>query len=327
MGQRSGLSNQRGTFIKVGQHLGALDYLLPEGYTSTMKVLHSRAPQSSMEEIRPVIREDLGKELSDLFIQFEKKPQGAASLAQVQKAVLPDGRTVAVKVQHPKVQHKSSKNIVVMEFLLQVVHWLFPDFSFMWLVEETKKNMPLELDFLNEGRNAEKIADMLKQFKFLKIPKIHWDLSTKRILTMDYAEGGQVNDRKYMRRNDININKDVEIRTNVALYLPQISELLNRIPRQMLLPLKTNNLLRGIETILQTRASSSSFINISRCCTRAIARHKRSKIKSRTRRLQISLSQYWSLCQIDLFELMMWLRSSTLARWVCYLLNFLPYSN
>uniref|UniRef100_A0A8C2AH15 AarF domain-containing protein kinase 1 n=1 Tax=Cyprinus carpio TaxID=7962 RepID=A0A8C2AH15_CYPCA len=410
--------SNRGTFIKVGQHLGALDYPLPEGYTSTMKVLHSRAPKSSMEEIRPVIREDLGKELSDLFIQFEKKPQGAASLAQVQKVVLPDGRTVAVKVQHPKVQHKSSKNIVVMEFLLQVVHWLFPDFSFMWLVEETKKNMPLELDFLNEGRNAEKIADMLKQFKFLKIPKIHWDLSTKRILTMDYAEGGQVNDRKYMRRNGININKiswnlgkiysemifkcpesnkteivlldhdfrldycrlwqslikgdlkgikrysrrlgtgdlyplfacvlktrtwksvnvgiiqtpvtqseDVEIRTNVALYLPQISELLNRIPRQMLLPLKTNNLLRGIETILQTRASSSSFINISRCCTRAIARHKRSKIKSRTRRLQISLSQYWSLCQIDLFELMMWLRSSTLARWVCYLLNFLPYSN
>ncbi|KAL0169207.1 hypothetical protein M9458_033803, partial [Cirrhinus mrigala] len=64
---------------------------------------------------------------------------------------------------------------------------------------------------------------------------------------------------------------DVEIRTNAALYLPQISELLNRVPRQMLLLLKTNDLLRGIETILQTRASSSSFINMSRCCTRAIA--------------------------------------------------------
>ncbi|KAL0169210.1 hypothetical protein M9458_033806, partial [Cirrhinus mrigala] len=53
----------RGTFIKVGQHLGALDYLLPEEYTSTLKILHSRAPQSSMEEIRQVIREDLGKEV------------------------------------------------------------------------------------------------------------------------------------------------------------------------------------------------------------------------------------------------------------------------
>uniref|UniRef100_A0A8C1G307 AarF domain-containing protein kinase 1 n=1 Tax=Cyprinus carpio TaxID=7962 RepID=A0A8C1G307_CYPCA len=382
----------RGTFIKVGQHLGALDYLLPEEYTSTLKVLHSRAPQSSMEEIRQVIREDLWKELSDLFIQFEEKPQGAASLAQVHKAVLPDGRTVAVKVQHPKVQRQSSKDIVVMEFLLQVVHWLFPDFAFMWLVEEAKKNMPLELDFLNEGRNAEKIAEMLKQFTFLKIPKIHWDLSTKRILTMDFAEGGQVNDREYIKKHGINVNKvlnqdfrmdycrlwqslikgdlkgierysrrlgagdlyplfacvltarswtsvntgisqtpvtqseDVEIRTNAALYLPQISELLNRVPRQMLLLLKTNDLLRGIETILQTRASSSSFINMSRCCTRAIARHKRSKTKSRTRRLQISLSERWSLCQIDLYEFVQWLRSSALARWVCYLLNCLPYT-
>ncbi|KAI4875435.1 hypothetical protein NFI96_005875 [Prochilodus magdalenae] len=106
--------------------------------------------------------------LEQLFISFEEKPQGAASLAQVHKAVLPDGRTVAVKVQHPKVQAQSSKDIVVMEFLLQVVHWLFPDFAFMWLVEEAKRNMPLELDFLNEGRNAEKVAHMLKQFDFLK---------------------------------------------------------------------------------------------------------------------------------------------------------------
>ncbi|KAI4875438.1 hypothetical protein NFI96_005878 [Prochilodus magdalenae] len=67
--------------------------------------------------------------------------------------------------------------------------------------------------------------------------------------------------------------QDVEIRTNAALYLPQISDLLNRVPRQMLLLLKTNDLLRGIETVLQTRASSSSFLNMSRCCTRAIARH------------------------------------------------------
>jgi len=58
---------------------------------------------------------------------------------------------------------------VFLQFLLQVVHWLFPDFAFMWLVEEAKKNLPLELDFLNEGRNAEKIADMLRKFNFLKV--------------------------------------------------------------------------------------------------------------------------------------------------------------
>ncbi|XP_063039752.1 aarF domain-containing protein kinase 1 [Engraulis encrasicolus] len=430
----------RGTFIKVGQHLGALDYLLPPEYTNTLKVLHSKAPQSTMEEIQQVIREDLGKELRELFSSFDQQPQGAASLAQVHKAVLLDGRTVAVKVQHPKVQTQSAKDIMVIELLIHAVHWLFPDFAFMWLVEEAKKNMPLELDFLNEGRNADKVAAMLKHFDFLKVPKIHWDLSTKRILTMDFAEGGQVNDREYMRRNGIDVNEisenlgkmysemifvqgfvhcdphpgnvlvrkcprtkrteivlldhglyqvlkedfrldycrlwqalmkadmkgietysrrlgagdlyplfacvltarswksvtggisqtpvtnseDVEIRTNAALYLPQISDLLNRVPRQMLLLLKTNDLLRGIETILQTRASSSSFLNMSRCCTRAIASHRRSKASSRSRRVQISMSEALTLWQISLYELFLWMRSSVLGCWVSALIGFLP---
>ncbi|XP_053701364.1 aarF domain-containing protein kinase 1 isoform X3 [Synchiropus splendidus] len=369
----------RGTFIKVGQHIGALDYLLPEEYTSTLKVLHSKAPQSSMEEIQQVIREDLGKELSELFVSFEKEPQGAASLAQVHRAVLRDGRMVAVKVQHPKVQKQSSKDILVMEVLLKVVHHLFPDFAFMWLVEEAKKNMPLELDFLNEGRNAEKVANMLAHLPFLKVPTIHWDLSTKRILTMDFAEGGQVNDREYMKKHGIQVNEvlqpdfrmnycrlwqsliqgnmsgverysrklgagdlyplfacvltarswtavnagissvpvthseDVEIRTNAALYLPQISDLLNRVPRQMLLLLKTNDLLRGIETTLETRASSSSFINMSRCCIRALARHKRSKTTSRKVRLRISLAESFNLWKLSLYEFLLWFKSSMLG--------------
>ncbi|XP_063765083.1 aarF domain-containing protein kinase 1 isoform X3 [Eleginops maclovinus] len=363
----------RGTFIKVGQHLGALDYLLPEEYTSTLKVLHSRAPQSSMQEIQQVIREDLGKELSELFVAFEEKPHGAASLAQVHKAVLHDGRTVAIKVQHPKVQSQSVKDIVMMEVLVKGVHWLCPDFAFMWLVDEAKKNMPLELDFLREGQNAEKVANMLAHFPFLKVPKIHWELSTKRILTMEFAEGGQVNDREYMKKHGINVNEisenlgkiysemificgfvhcdphpgnvlvrncpqskkteitlldhglyqDVEIRTNAALYLPQISELLNRVPRQMLLLLKTNDLLRGIETTLQTRASSSSFINMSRCCIRAMARHKRSKARSRRTRMQVTLAECVQLCTLSVYELLLWVKGCRLAAWLTALLTCL----
>lgn len=431
----------RGTFIKVGQHLGALDYLLPEEYTSTLKILHSRAPQSSLREIEQVIREDLGKEIAQLFVSFEESPQGAASLAQVHKAVLHDGRTVAVKVQHPKVQTQSSKDILVIEFLLKTVTWLFPDFGFMWLVEEAKKNMPLELDFLNEGRNAERVANMLKHFEFLKVPKIHWDLSTKRILTMEFVEGGQVNDLEYMKENCIDVNEisrnlgnmysemifvngfvhcdphpgnvlvkkcpkankteiilldhglyqvlndkfrldycrlwqsliktdmkrvekysrrlgagdlyplfacvltarswtavnsgisqttvtnkeDVEIRTNAALYLPQISELLNKVPREMLLLLKTNDLLRGIETTLQTRASASSFFNMSRCCIRAIAKYQKKRSRSRYKKMQISFSEAFTLWQINLYELLLWIRGSTLGKWIVSFLNSIHY--
>ncbi|XP_029585113.1 aarF domain-containing protein kinase 1 [Salmo trutta] len=122
-------------------------------------------------------------------------------------------------------------------------------------------------------------------------------------------------------------SEDVEIRSNAALYLPQISDLLNRVPRQMLLLLKTNDLLRGIETTLQTRAASSSFINMSRCCTRAVARHKRSKAQSRTRRLQITMSESLTLWQISLYELFLWVKGSTLGGWVGSLLSCLHYTH
>ncbi|XP_044927731.1 aarF domain-containing protein kinase 1 isoform X3 [Mustela nigripes] len=317
----------RGTFIKVGQHLGALDYLLPEEYTSTLKVLHSQAPQSSMHEVRQVIREDLGKEIHDLFVSFDDTPLGAASLAQVHKAVLRDGRTVAVKVQHPKVQSQSSKDILLMEVLVLAVKQLFPEFEFMWLVDEAKKNLPLELDFLNEGRNAEKVAQMLKDFDFLKVPRIYWELSTKRVLLMEFVDGGQVNDRDYMERNKIDVNEDAEIRNNAANYLPQISQLLNHVPRQMLLLFKTNDLLRGIEAALGTRASASSFLNMSRCCVRALAAHKKKNSRSLFRRTQISFREAFNLWQINLHELILRVKGLRLASWVLALLcRLLPTS-
>ncbi|CAI5764326.1 aarF domain-containing protein kinase 1 [Podarcis lilfordi] len=403
----------------------------------------SQAPQSSRQEIEQVILEDLGKGINELFISFEDAPLGAASLAQVHKAVLHDGRTVAVKVQHPKVQTQSSKDILLMEVLVSAVKQIFPDFEFMWLVEESKKNLPLELDFLNEGRNAEKVAHMLRKFDFLKIPKIYWELSTKRVLFMEFMEGGQVNDKAYMERNCINVNEisynlgkmysemifvngfvhcdphpgnvlvkkcpstgkthiilldhglyqvlsenfrldycrlwqaliksdmkrvqkysrrlgagdlyplfacmltarswesvnrgidqlpvtkqeDVEIRTNAAMYLPQITKLLNSVPRQMLLLLKTNDLLRGIESALQTRASASSFLNMSRCCIRAVSTHQRSKSDSLYRKAQISISEALSLWQINLYELFLRLKGSQLGNWVIAFLSWMHHSS
>ncbi|XP_019589219.1 aarF domain-containing protein kinase 1 isoform X3 [Rhinolophus sinicus] len=377
----------------------------------------------------------LRSEIHDLFVSFDDTPLGAASLAQVHKAVLRDGRTVAVKVQHPKVQAQSSKDILLMEVLVLAVKQLFPEFEFMWLVDEAKKNLPLELDFLNEGRNAEKVAQMLKHFDFLKVPQIYWELSTKRVLLMEFVDGGQVNDRDYMERNKIDVNEvsrhlgkmysemvfvhgfvhcdphpgnvlvrkrpdtgkaeivlldhglyqvlteefrldychlwqsliwtdmrrvkkycqrlgagdlypllacmltarswnsvnrgisqapvtateDIEIRNNAAAYLPQISQLLAHVPRQMLLIFKTNDLLRGIEAALGTRASASSFLNMSRCCVRALAAHKK-KTCSFFRRTQISFSEAFNLWQIDLHELILRVKGLRLARWLWALL-------
>ena len=107
-----------GAFIKVGQHIGALEYLLPPEYVQTFKVLHSRAPQSSLSELMEVVRKDLGRDPRDIFLSFDPEPLGTASLAQVHRATLRDGREVAIKIHHPKVKRRSVGDILTMEFLV-----------------------------------------------------------------------------------------------------------------------------------------------------------------------------------------------------------------
>lgn len=121
----------------------------------------------------------------------------------------------------------------------------------------------------------------------------------------------------------VTATEDTEIRNNAANYLPQISQLLNHVPRQMLLIFKTNDLLRGIEAALGTRASASSFLNMSRCCIRALAKHKKKNTCSFLRRTQISCSEAFSLWQISLHELMLRVKGLRLPSWAVALLCWL----
>lgn len=97
---------------------------------------------------------------------------GTASLAQVHKATLHDGSVLAVKVQHPYVQGNAKVDLKTMEVLVKIVSFIFPEFRFQWLVDETKKNIPKELDFTQEGKNAEKIAKIFENYHWLKVPKV-----------------------------------------------------------------------------------------------------------------------------------------------------------
>ena len=95
--------------------MGSLDYLLPSEYVQTMKVLHSDAPQSPLGDIHHVIEEELHCKVNEVFVSFEEKPIGAASLAQVHRAMLQDGRVVAVKVQHRDVQKHAAVDMATLE--------------------------------------------------------------------------------------------------------------------------------------------------------------------------------------------------------------------
>ncbi|XP_072932649.1 aarF domain-containing kinase 1 [Epargyreus clarus] len=193
----------KGVYIKVGQHVGALDYLLPNEYVATMRILHKDAPRNTVEELYAVIKEDLKRDPKELFEEFDPEPLGTASLAQVHRAKLKDGTEVAVKVQHHFVRKNTKIDLQWMELMINTMSKVFPDFQMQWLVDETKKNIAKELDFLQEGKNAERVAELFKNYKWLKVPKIFWEYSTERVLVMEYVVGGQVNDIKYIDEHKI----------------------------------------------------------------------------------------------------------------------------
>ncbi|XP_075975277.1 aarF domain containing kinase 1 [Anticarsia gemmatalis] len=194
----------KGVYIKVGQHVGALDYLLPTEYVTTMRILHKDAPKNTVEELYKVIQEDLKADPKELFEEFDPEPLGTASLAQVHKAKLKDGTEVAVKVQHHFVRKNISIDLKWMEFIIITMSKVFPEFQMQWLIDETKKNITKELDFLQEGHNAERVAALFSGYKWLKVPKIFWDYCTERVLVMEYVDGGQVNDVAYIDKHKIN---------------------------------------------------------------------------------------------------------------------------
>ncbi|KAE9556728.1 hypothetical protein FO519_000134 [Halicephalobus sp. NKZ332] len=193
-----------GVFIKVGQHIAALQQILPEEYTTTLAILHSKAPESDIEEIKKVFKESTGKELMEVFSDFNPVPVGVASLAQVHEArILSSGNKVAVKIQHPKVKSRSLVDVATMEFFVRTATKIFPNFKLMWLVHEIKRNLPMELDFLHEGHNADQVRRMFSHLTYLKIPAIYYDYSSDKVLTMEFCEGAQINDIDYFRKEKI----------------------------------------------------------------------------------------------------------------------------
>lgn len=101
-------------------------------------------------------------------------------------------------------------------------------------------------------------------------------------------------------------------------YLYEISDILNRVPRQLLLILKTNDVLRGIEAALKIRANATSFINMSRSCVRAVAEEKQKHCDGIRCVVRTRLSERWELVKISVFEFCLWLVSSPVFRWISY---------
>lgn len=132
-----------------------------------------------------------------------------ASTLQVHKAKLRTsennngGKTVAVKVQHNDVYQNSFTDMKVMELLGRLVDWGFPEFSLLWLVEETKINLPKELDFAHEAGNCIEAKKRLNHLPWLRVPFVWEQWTTRRVLVMDFEQGGFVNDKSYLLKHNL----------------------------------------------------------------------------------------------------------------------------
>lgn len=194
-----------GIYIKLGQHITALTYLLPPEWTNTMIPLQDQCPRSSMEEIEELFVKDLGRPLTDVFSEFSPDPVGVASLAQVHIARLKNGEKVAVKVQHPSLAEFVPLDVYLTQKVFSLMRRVFPEYPLTWLGDELQNSIFVELDFTNEAYNAQRTSAYFKNHQketALKVPDIK--SANKRILIMEYVAGARLDDISFMKQHNIN---------------------------------------------------------------------------------------------------------------------------
>jgi predicted unusual protein kinase regulating ubiquinone biosynthesis (AarF/ABC1/UbiB family) len=185
---------QQGLLIKFGQMLGSRPDLVPDEYVAVLSRLQDQVPPRPFSVIERQITRELGRPLTDVFSRFERKPIAAASLAQVHRAALKDGRAVAVKVQYPGIWEVVRTDLDSIRFLLRILAALERNLDFGAIIEEISRNVPLELDFINEGHNAELIAGNFGPRRQIIVPRIFWEYTTRRVLVMEFLEGIKITD-------------------------------------------------------------------------------------------------------------------------------------
>ncbi|KAG0337534.1 hypothetical protein BG004_007609 [Podila humilis] len=200
-----------GIYIKLGQHLASLKYLLPDEWTTAMEPLQDRCTPSSIQSIQALFLSDLGQPISAHFSSFDLEPIGVASLAQVHRATLLDGQEVAVKIQHPTLREFSEVDIKTVAGLTKFVAYVFPEFEFSWLSEEMQESLPKELNFAFEAANAARVNQNFNNARAegskstIKVPDVVW--AKDRVLVMEFMVGSRIDDLDYLKKHNISVSE------------------------------------------------------------------------------------------------------------------------
>jgi len=187
------------TFVKLGQILSTRPDLIPPEYIKELQKLQDKVPPFAYEQVEQIIKRELGAEVLEIFESLEQKPFAAASLGQVHLAVLKDGEKVVVKIQRPDIEKIIETDLDILFHLARLTEKHIPAsrlYDPVGIIEEFARAIRLELDYGSEGRNAEKFSKNFEEDETVYAPKVYWEFSSKRILTMELIKGIKVNNIK-----------------------------------------------------------------------------------------------------------------------------------
>jgi ubiquinone biosynthesis protein len=185
------------TFVKFGQLLSTRPDVVPPDIIAELRGLQDDVRPFPFEQAERVIVEELGNSIDRLFLEFEREPVAAASIGQVHRAILPNGKRVAVKVQRPGAPRQIEADLVLLSQAARLVKERVHALDFIdahALIDEFARQIRQELDYRLEGRNAQTFHRNFAGDPHVHVPKVHWTYTRTRVLTLEWLEGTQLAD-------------------------------------------------------------------------------------------------------------------------------------
>lgn len=183
------------TFVKLGQVLSTRGDLISAPYLKALATLQDDVGPQSFEDVEQVVAEEFGRSVAKTFLTFEPQPIAAASLGQVHRATLQDGRKVAVKIQRLGIRARLAEDLDVLDEVATTLEsWSesAEKYRFKNIVEEFRRTLMRELDYLTEAANLNELADNLEEFKEIYVPRPISEYTTARVLTMEFVDGCKI---------------------------------------------------------------------------------------------------------------------------------------
>jgi ubiquinone biosynthesis protein len=185
------------TFVKFGQLLSTRPDIVPPDIVFELKALQDSVHPFPFEQARALVEEELGLTLEQLYLDFEETPIAAASIGQVHRATLPNGRQVVVKVQRPNAPRQIEADLELMYQLARLARERVRALEFIdtvAVVDEFARSIRQELDYRIEARNAEQFHRNFAGYAHVRVPRVYWSYSRSRVLTLELLEGVQLRD-------------------------------------------------------------------------------------------------------------------------------------